>query len=133
MRVNPNPGAPAAVNNTATASSNTPEADSTNNTGSANVTVRGADLSITKSAGAATVDQGGSITYTLSAHNAGPGTANNAEITDTVPAGTTFASASPGCEPDLVGTIVCSVGDLASGADVTRTVTVTVADEATAR
>ncbi len=51
-----------------------------------------ADLSITKT-GPATVAAGGSTTYTLTVANAGPAAATGVSVTDTLPAGVTFVSA----------------------------------------
>jgi uncharacterized repeat protein (TIGR01451 family) len=45
-----------------------------------------ADLSITKTDGVITATAGGSLTYTITASNAGPSAANNATVTDTFPA-----------------------------------------------
>ncbi|MDO8648989.1 MAG: hypothetical protein Q7R81_04375 [Candidatus Peregrinibacteria bacterium] len=57
-----------------------------------------ADLSVTKT-GPSTATRGGTITYTVKATNAGPATANNVVIADTIPTGLTFNSAqsSPDC------------------------------------
>ncbi len=52
-----------------------------------------ADLSITKT-GPATVAATGAVAYTLNVSNAGPSTANTVSVTDTLPAGVTFVSAS---------------------------------------
>ena len=48
-----------------------------------------ADLSITKTDGVTGVTQGGSVTYTIVASNAGPNGVSNAHLTDTFPAGLT--------------------------------------------
>ncbi|MCU7370317.1 DUF11 domain-containing protein [Paucibacter sp. O1-1] len=45
-----------------------------------------ADLSITKDDGVTTAAQGGSVIYTITASNAGPGAATNATVTDNFPA-----------------------------------------------
>lgn len=59
-----------------------------------------ADLSISKSASTATVDPGEEITYTLTVANAGPDDATGVTVTDTLPAGVTFVSASDGGTED---------------------------------
>ena len=51
-----------------------------------------ADLSIVKS-GPATVVAGGSVSYSLVVANNGPSDAANLSVTDTLPAGVTFVSA----------------------------------------
>jgi uncharacterized repeat protein (TIGR01451 family) len=48
-----------------------------------------ADLSITKDDGQANAAPGGTVTYAITASNAGPGAANNATVTDTFPVGET--------------------------------------------
>ena len=52
-----------------------------------------ADIVVSKS-GDETVALGGQITYSLTVYNAGPDTANNIVLTDTIPAHTTFVDAS---------------------------------------
>src|SRR5262249_6737189 len=82
-----------------------------------------ADLSITKSA-PASVTTGQQFTYTLSAHNGGPSDATGVAVTDTLPTGVTFVSASTGCA-NASGTVTCTVGSLANGANATATIVVT--------
>ncbi len=53
-----------------------------------------ADLSITKSDSPDPVSAGGTITYTISVTNNGPDAASSIQMTDTLPAGVTFVSAS---------------------------------------
>ena len=90
-----------------------------------------ADLSITMSSDAPNqgISSGGNIAYTIVVANAGPDTANNVVITDYMPAGTSFVSASlsqgslttpsPGANS---GGIVGRLNSLASGGTVTLTV-----------
>jgi len=59
------------------------------------------DLSIVKTA-PVSVTTGSDITYTLTIHNAGPSTATNVQVTDSLPAATTFVSCSS------TGTGVCA-------------------------
>ena len=81
------------------------------------------------------VNTGGTLTYTLTYKNAGPGNATNATIAETLPAGTTFASVSaPGatCTTPAVGatgTVSCNVGTLtpATTGSILVTVNVTAA------
>jgi uncharacterized repeat protein (TIGR01451 family) len=51
------------------------------------------DLSVTKSSSPATVIAGNNLTYALTLNNAGPSQAQSVTLTDAVPAGTTFVSA----------------------------------------
>jgi uncharacterized repeat protein (TIGR01451 family) len=66
---------------------------------------------------------GNNVTYTASATNLDIATAPGVVLTDTLPAGVTFVSA-PGCTQSA-GVVTCSIGDLAAGATVNRTITVT--------
>ena len=56
-----------------------------------------ADLSLIKDASATTVPAGSEQTYALTARNLGPETANTITVTDMLPVGSTFISASPEC------------------------------------
>jgi uncharacterized repeat protein (TIGR01451 family) len=73
--------------------------------------------------------QSGSITYSLTVTNDGDATATAVEVTDQLPAGVTFVSATPGCD-EASGTVSCALGDIGPGASLTIEITVTV-DEAT--
>ncbi|MGI9319901.1 MAG: IPTL-CTERM sorting domain-containing protein [Thiogranum sp.] len=70
------------------------------------------DLSMIKVA-PPSVGQGTELTYDLSVYNDGPADADNVTITDTLPAGVTFVSASAGCT-HLAGVVTCDVGSLAN-------------------
>lgn len=64
---------------------------------------------------------GDDVTYRLTAGNRGPATAPNTTISDTLPVGTTFVSASAagGCVVNVqegVTVVSCDVGALAPGA-----------------
>ncbi|OCL37089.1 hypothetical protein BCR15_11505 [Tessaracoccus lapidicaptus] len=54
-----------------------------------------ADVSITKTADKTATAIGGQVTYTLSVTNTGPAPATGVVVTDTLPAGLTYASATP--------------------------------------
>lgn len=79
------------------------------------------DLAVSKDDGVDTVAAGSLLSYTLSVRNNGDQDATGVEITDTIPAGTTFvpAGSSPGwtCAPDNNAGSVCTlaVGDLDAG------------------
>lgn len=99
-----------------------------NNDGSAaaarvTTNVAQADVQATKT-GPATVNPNANITYTLTVRNLGPNTAPSVVLTDTLPPGVTFISASNG--GTLSGNVVTwpVLGSLANGAARTRTVTV---------
>ena len=80
-----------------------------------------ADLSITKSDSADPVEAGDSVTYTLGVHNGGPNDATGVTVTDALPAGVTYESAtsSQGSCSETGGTVTCQLGALANGADAT--------------
>ncbi|HYG73085.1 MAG TPA: hypothetical protein VEC15_12485 [Actinomycetota bacterium] len=87
--------------------------------------VEEADVSITKSGSVDPVIAGEDLTYTLNVTNAGPSTARDVTISDPLPAGTSFVSASDG-GTNIAGTVSWAIGDLSAGASVSRTLTVTV-------
>ena len=85
-----------------------------------NVTVNGADLSVTKT-GPAFAQSGGTITYAITAHNNGPANATGVTVNDPLPAGETLVSATPS-QGTCAGSITCSLGSIASGGSATVTV-----------
>ncbi len=96
-----------------------------NNSASVNTTVSALDdLSIQKSASAASVKIGAYLTYTLTASNSGPSDATGVVISDSLPAGLTYDSSSQGSLAN--GTLTVNVGDLAAKATDTVTIVVTV-------
>jgi uncharacterized repeat protein (TIGR01451 family) len=82
-----------------------------------------ADLAVHKSDDPDPVIAGESLTYTLVITNSGPVTATNVVVTDTLPAGVTYHSATPS-QGACGGTsiVTCSLGDLI----VSQTATVTI-------
>jgi len=82
-----------------------------------------ADVAVLKS-GPASVVAGGSLTYTILATNLGPSTATNVIVSDPLPAGTTFQSAS-GSFTVNSGVVTWAGVTLAPNASATFTVTVT--------
>ena len=86
-----------------------------------------ADLSLTKADSPDPVTVGGTLTYTLTVANAGPGDASDVTVTDNLPASVTFvsATASQGSCSQSAGTVTCSVGTVASGGTATVTIVVT--------
>jgi uncharacterized repeat protein (TIGR01451 family) len=67
------------------------------------------------------------VTYTVSVTNQGPGTATGIVLSDVLPAGVTFDSATPsqGTASLADGTVTAELGDLANGATATLTLIVT--------
>ena len=87
------PAQAATLTNTASVSSTTSDSDPANNTSTSTTAVTAAaDLAIVKT-GPATVTAGASVTYSLTVTNNGPSDAAAVSVTDTLPAGVTFVSA----------------------------------------
>ena len=86
-----------------------------------------ADLSLTKTDSPDPVLAGELLTYTLTVHNAGPRSATGVTLTDTLPAGVTFDSATPsqGSCSEASGTVTCALGTIANGADASVEIKVT--------
>ncbi|NNE44051.1 MAG: DUF11 domain-containing protein, partial [Gemmatimonadetes bacterium] len=82
------------IPNTATASADQGDPSATNNASTANITVQSADLSVVKTVDNAAPTAGSSVVYTVALANAGPNTAIGVEVTDNLPAGLVFVSAS---------------------------------------
>ncbi len=94
-----------------------------------------ADLAITKTDGVTTATPGGSVTYTISASNAGPSNATGATVADTFPASLTCTWTCVGagggtCTASGSGNINNTV-NLPSGGSVTYTASCTVSAAAT--
>jgi uncharacterized repeat protein (TIGR01451 family) len=102
------------VVNTAT-TSGTADRDTTNNTSSATTRIqRQADLQIAKG-GPARVTAGQPITYTLTYTNAGPSDARAVVLTDPLPSGVTFVSATPAPASVSGNILTWSLGSLTVG------------------
>ena len=63
------------------------------------------------------------LTYTVTLTNQSRDTATGVLLTDTLPAGVTFVSASAGCTPEP-RTVLCAVGALGGGQSTIRTIQV---------
>ncbi|MCA9201868.1 MAG: DUF11 domain-containing protein, partial [Planctomycetales bacterium] len=84
------------------------------------------DLSLTKTVDDASPAIGQNVTFTTTLTNAGPATATGVVVTDVLPAGLTFVSATPSQGTYDAATGLWTVGSLAPGATVTLQVTATV-------
>ncbi|MGQ0602867.1 MAG: beta strand repeat-containing protein, partial [Anaerolineales bacterium] len=91
------------------------------------VTVTGVDLQLDKTDNGIATTPGGTITYTLTVTNTGSLTATGVLITDSVPANTSFVSASNG-GAESGGVVSWPVFSLAGGASVARTLIMQVGD-----
>jgi uncharacterized repeat protein (TIGR01451 family) len=86
------------------------------------------DLSLTKIVSNATPNVGQTITFTITAANAGPSNATGVVVTDVLPAGLTFVSATPsGSTTYNSGTGVWTIGNLNSVATAQLQIVATVA------
>src|SRR2546425_381911 len=91
------------------------------------VVIAQADLSITKTDNPDPVNAGATLTYTVTVTNGGPSTAANVQVTDNLPPGVTFQSAS-GTGWTCVqagGVVTCAGGSVAPGGAPPITITVT--------
>jgi uncharacterized repeat protein (TIGR01451 family) len=106
------------LSNSAVVSSATGDPDPTDNQATHTDPVApAADLQLTKFADSATPTAGGVVTFGLQLVNNGPSAAQDVELTDTLPAGLAFVSASPGCTAGGQ-TVTCTQASLAAGASV---------------
>jgi uncharacterized repeat protein (TIGR01451 family) len=85
-------------------------------------TNKGTAVSLSGS-GPTSATSGATSTYTLTATNSGPLLATNVIVTDTLPSGAVFVSASSGCT-FASGTVTCTTASLGVGASATFTITV---------
>ena len=117
------------LSDSATVTETQTDANSANNTATATTTVNAsADLSLTNAGAPSPVTAGTNLTYTIVATNAGPSTATNATVTDTLPAGTTFVSAGSTAGCSATGqTVTCPVGTLTVAGNSTATIVASVA------
>jgi uncharacterized repeat protein (TIGR01451 family) len=126
-------GAPGSVSNSASVTASTPDPNAGNNTSTTvQTTITGsasgdaADLRIAKTASPDPLVAGNTLTYTLTVHNNGPNAATGVVVTDTLPPGAAFVSASPdqgSCSG--TSTVTCPLGDVATGATVRIHIVVT--------
>lgn len=113
------------ISNTATASSTQTDSNNANNSATDTTTAqRQTDLRIAKSDSPDPVIAGNQLTYTIIVNNDGPSTASGVTVTDVLPAGVTFVSASTtaGTVANAAGTVTGTIGTLASGGSATITI-----------
>ncbi|HKZ47229.1 MAG TPA: SdrD B-like domain-containing protein, partial [Thermoplasmata archaeon] len=93
---------------------------------SVDVTVTAPILSVSKTVDEATADPGDEVTYTITYTNSGTGEATDVTIVDTLPAFTTFVSASPAPDSNVGGVLTWNIGSVTGGSGGSITVTVEV-------
>jgi uncharacterized repeat protein (TIGR01451 family) len=126
------PNAAGTINNTANVSTSSGDTNLANNTATASTTVTAAgagavDLSVTKTDAPDPVAAGQALTYTVTVtNNSATNAAANTVLTDALPAGVTFVSAtsSQGTVSQTGGVITGTLGSLAAGASATMTIAV---------
>lgn len=124
-----NAGTPSGTNITDTVTANATNIvpGITTNTASATVTVanaNSADVAIVKTGAPNPVSQGTPLTYTLIVTNNGPASATNVTVTDALPAGMTYSSATPTSQcSEADGTVTCLLGTMVNGGTATILIT----------
>ncbi|MFN2545116.1 MAG: sortase [Actinomycetota bacterium] len=116
------------VTNTATVTSTAADPNLSNQDASDPTVVNGsADLALTNGGSPDPASIGDDVTYHLVVTNNGPSDATNVQVSNTLPAGVTFVSATPdqGTCSEFLGTVSCDLGDVANGAQVAIDVVVT--------
>jgi uncharacterized repeat protein (TIGR01451 family) len=123
VAVDPGVAAGTELSNTVEVTSTTGDSDTNDLSANATTTVgTSADLAVTKVASPDPVQAGTNLTYTITVDNDGPSNAAGVNLSDTLPAETTFVSlSSPGgwsCNSLTVGmggTLSCSIANLPPG------------------
>ena len=122
------PTAEGSVRNVATVTGERPDPDPGDNTSTTETPVEAlSDLEVTKSVAPEVVRLDEQITFTMRITNHGPTTATGVVVTDVLPGGVTFVSATadPGSCGATGGTVTCTIPTLASGATATIVVVTT--------
>src|SRR6185503_13011275 len=102
------------------------DGNSANNSSTVNVTpVLQADVAIAKTVDNATPLAGTNVTFTVTATNLGPSAVSALTVTDLLPSGYTFVSATPSQGSYVSGTGVWTVGALAAGGNASATLQIT--------
>jgi uncharacterized repeat protein (TIGR01451 family) len=91
-----------------------------------NIVAPGSDIAVTKSVNNANPAVSTNVTFTITAQNLGADPATSVVVTDVLPAGLTFVSASPSQGTYTAGSGLWNLGALAFGATATLQITATV-------
>jgi uncharacterized repeat protein (TIGR01451 family) len=105
------------THNVAQVTTSTPDPDPRNNQTTTGTTTEKADVVVTKTASTAKPSIGHTVTFRITARNAGPATARGVTVTDPIPASLKYVSAKPsaGTCTLALGAVVCNLGDVAPG------------------
>jgi uncharacterized repeat protein (TIGR01451 family) len=118
------PTATGTITNTVNVAANLTDDNPSNNSASQTTTVNPkADLSIAKTDSPDPATTGHNLTYTITVTNHGPSNAAGVTVSDTLPAGVAFVSASSGCS-NSSGTVTCNLGAINNGASASVTIVV---------
>ena len=115
------------LNNTANATTTSTDPTTPNtSTAGTTITAGNADVGVVKTAAPGPYGTGSNLTYTIAVSNAGPTAAANVTVTDVIPAGTTFVSATP-TQGSCSGTttVTCTLGTIANLGSASIALTVT--------
>ena len=122
----------ASIANTASISADQPDPNLANNTATNSTTVKApiSDMRLTMSHSPDPVTLGQNLSYLLSVTNGGPSTATNATLSDTLPPGVSFVTAtvspiSQGSCNEAAGTVTCNFNPFDPGAGANVTIVVT--------
>ncbi|WP_068108891.1 DUF11 domain-containing protein [Nocardioides dokdonensis] len=110
---------------TGTAGATTVTDDDSTTTPIVPVVAQDTDLVLTKEVDRAAPRAGQDVTYTLTVRNSGPGDAADVVLTDVLPSGVTFGSATSPCTQSA-GTVTCAWESVAAGAKRAVSITATV-------
>ncbi len=91
-----------------------------------NIVATASDIAITKTVSDANPAVGTNVTFTVTAHNNGPDDTTALQVTDLLPSGLTFVSATASQGTYLSGTGVWDIGVLTNGSSATLHITATV-------
>jgi LPXTG-site transpeptidase (sortase) family protein len=97
-----------------------------NDSASATVTGQAADIAITKTVDNTTPNQNTNVTFTVTATNNGPSNATGVQVTDLLPAGLTFVSATTVSGTYTAASGLWDIGALANTTNATLTIVATV-------
>lgn len=130
------------ISNTATTTATQVDPTTANNVATVNVTINtpctsncggggsSADLSVTKTANKSTANVGDTINYTITLKNLGPDNATGVFVTDILPTGLNFVSATSTLGSYATSTGKWTIGNLNNASSTTLTITSTVKDSA---